>query len=62
MQVVGRQFVGGVCIDDEQLKTEYIVGKQTLVQLSRKHGVCVKTIWRRIHSMRYVRVITNTKK
>ena len=53
--------MGGVRIDDEQLKTEYIEGKQTLAQLSLKHGVCVKTIWNHLHSMRHVRVISKHK-
>ena len=53
--------MGGVRIDDEQLKTEYIEGKQTLAQLSLKHGVCVKTIWNRLHSIRHVRVISKDK-
>ncbi len=53
--------MGGVRIDDERLKTEYIEGKQTLAQLSLKHGVCVKTIWNRLHSMRQVRVISKYK-
>lgn len=53
--------MGGVRLDNEHLETEYIEGKQTLVQLSLKHGVCVKTIWNRLHSMRHIRMISKDK-
>ncbi len=44
-----RQFVGGKRLSEEQLKTEYIEGKQTFTQLAQKY-----TIWRRIKSMCHI--------
>lgn len=56
----GRQFSDRK-IDDNQLKTDYIEGKQTLRQLSEKHGVCVKTIWNHLGAMRHIRKISSAK-
>ena len=53
--------MGGVRIDDEQLKTDYIDGKQTLAQLAQKYDVNKSTIWRRMKTMRQVRVISRYK-
>lgn len=57
----GRQFTKAIRLDNEVIKTEYIEGKQTLVQLSAKYGVSKSTIWRRLRCMRHVRVISMHK-
>lgn len=56
-----RQFVGGKRLDDKEVEREYVDGKQTLVQLAAKHGVCVKTIWNSLGGMRHKRVISRHK-
>lgn len=56
-----RQFVGGERIDDSVLEDEYIDGKQTLAQLAAKYGVCQKTVWNRLESMRHKRKISKDK-
>lgn len=46
-------------MDDGKLIKEYIDGKQTLVQLSVKYGLCVKTIWNHLSKMRHIRKISS---
>ena len=60
-QSCGRQCVGGSRIDNEVLVSEYIEGKQTLAQLSCRYSVAKSTIWRRLKTMRHVRVISRHK-
>lgn len=57
----GRRFDGGVRRDKSQVITDYIEGKQTLVQLADKYGVCEKTIRRDLEGMRYVHKIAKYK-
>lgn len=57
----GRQFVDTRRLDDEKLKTEYIDGKQTLVQLSDKYNKSVRTIWNHLSNMRHIHVISPSK-
>ena len=56
-----RQFLGGERLVSATLEREYIDGKQTLVQLSRRHGVCVKTVWNHLSRMRHKRMISKDK-
>lgn len=56
-----RQFVSGRRINPHDVERDYIDGKQTLVQLSAKYGVCVKTIWNLLGSMRHKRIISKDK-
>lgn len=56
-----RQFVGGKRIDPLEVERDYIDGKQTLAQLSVKYGVCIKTIWNTLGSMRHKRIISKDK-
>jgi len=65
----GKQFLGGERLDNAQLWSEYVSGKQTYKQLSVKYGCSVKTIQRRIdqHSVavpelkpRQIVVLTDT--
>ncbi len=46
----GRQFVGGNRLDTAQIVREYVIGKQTLEQLSVRYGCRKETIWRRLQS------------
>lgn len=48
-------------MNNERLKLEYIEGKQTLSQLSERYRVDKSTIWRRLKSMRHIRVISRHK-
>ncbi len=57
----GRTFVGGRRIDDGRLLSDYIEGKQTLSRLAERYGVCVKTVWSHLKSMRHVRVVSKHK-
>lgn len=56
-----RQFVGGKRIKLSDVEHDYIDGKQTLSQLSVKYGVCIKTVWNMLGSMRHKRVISKDK-
>ncbi|WP_422121091.1 transposase-like zinc-binding domain-containing protein [Palleniella muris] len=56
-----RQFVGGFRLDSMKIERDYVDGKQTLKQLSLKYGVCVKTIWNTLASMRHKRVVSKHK-
>ena len=57
----GRQFVGGVRRDKNQVITDYVEGKQTLSQLALKYGVNEKTIRRDLKGMRHVQKISKDK-
>jgi len=57
----GRQFVGGKRINLSDVEHDYIEGKQTLAQLSIKYGICIKTVWNMLGSMRHKRVISKDK-
>ena len=57
----GRQFVGGVRRDKNQVITDYVEGKQTLSQLALKYGVNEKTIRRDLEKMRHVQKISKDK-
>lgn len=41
--------------------TDYVEGKYTLSDLSRKYGICTKTAWNRLAGMRHIRVISMYK-
>lgn len=56
-----RQFVGGKRLNHRQIEIDYVDGKQTLSQLAAKYGVCTKTIWNSLESMRHKRVISKDK-
>lgn len=58
----GRRFDGGVRRDKSQVITDYIEGKQTLLQLADRYGVCEKTIRRDLEGMRYVHKIAKHKR
>lgn len=57
----GRRFDGGSRRDNAQVITDYIEGKQTLVQLARKYQVSTRTIARDLEGMRYVQKISKYK-
>lgn len=57
----GRKFTGGRRRSKSQVITEYVDGKQTLRQLSERHGVSIRTIQRDISSMRYVQKVSKEK-
>ena len=57
----GRQFVGGIPRDKNQLITDYVDGKQTLNQLAIKYGVNEKTIRRDLEAMHLVQKISKHK-
>lgn len=50
-----RQFIGGQRRDKSQVITDYVEGKQTLLQLASKYKVSERTIRRDLESMRFVR-------
>ena len=50
-----RQFTGGQRRDKSQVITDYVEGKQTLLQLASKYKVSERTIRRDLESMRFVR-------
>lgn len=56
-----RQFLGGRRRDKSQVITDYVEGKQTLVQLALKYGVSEKTIRRDLQGMRHVQRISMHK-
>lgn len=45
----------------ETIISEYIEGKQSLRQLSERHGVCVKTVWNRLSQMSHIHKIASEK-
>lgn len=57
----GRRFSGGERRAKSQVITDYIEGKQTLMQLARKYSVCTKTIARDLECMRYLQKISKHK-
>ena len=57
----GRQFVGGIRRDKNQVITDYVDGKQTLNQLAIKYGVNEKTIRRDLETMHHVQKISKYK-
>ena len=57
----GRKFTGGRRRSKSQVITEYVDGKQTLRQLSERHGVSIRTIQRDISSIRYVQKVSKEK-
>ena len=50
-----KQFIGGQRRDKSQIITDYVEGKQTLLQLASKYKVSERTIRRDLESMRFVR-------
>ena len=50
-----KQFIGGQRRDKTQIITDYVEGKQTLLQLASKYKVSERTIRRYLESMRFVR-------
>lgn len=57
----GRQFVDRNVIDSQVLYEDYIFGKQTVSQLSKKYNVSESTIRRRLNTQRSTRIISSTK-
>lgn len=57
----GRQFYGGNRRNKQQIISDYIDGKQTLEQLSKKYGVSARTIRRDLSDMRYIQKISRYK-
>ena len=51
----GRRFTGGIRRDKSQVITDYVDGKQTIMQLAAKYKVSERTIRRDLESMRFVR-------
>ena len=56
-----KQFIGGKRRDKSQVITDYVEGKQTLMQLSAKYNVSERTIRRDLEGMRFVRSIAKYK-
>ena len=56
-----KQFIGGKRRDKSQVITDYVEGKQTLLQLSAKYNVCERTIRRDLERMRFVHSIAKYK-
>ena len=56
-----KQFIGGKRRDKSQVITDYVEGKQTLVQLSAKYNVSERTIRRDLEGMRFVHSVAKYK-
>ena len=56
-----KQFIGGKRRDKSQVITDYVEGKQTLMQLSVKYNVSERTIRRDLEGMRFVHSIAKYK-
>ena len=56
-----KQFIGGRRRDKSQVITDYVEGKQTLMQLSAKYNVSERTIRRDLEGMRFVHSIAKYK-
>ena len=56
-----KQFIGGKRRDKSQVITDYVEGKQTLLQLSAKYNVSERTIRRDLERMRFVHSIAKYK-
>ena len=57
----GRRFTGGFHRDKSQVVTDYVEGKQTLVQLAAKYKVAERTIRRDLEAMRFVHCVAKYK-
>ena len=57
----GRRFTGGFHRDKSQVVTDYVEGKQTLVQLATKYKVAERTIRRDLEEMRFVHCVAKHK-
>ena len=57
----GRRFTGGFHRDKSQVITDYVEGKQTLVQLATKYKVEERTIRRDLEAMRFVHCVAKYK-
>ena len=57
----GRRFTGGFPRDKSQVITDYVEGKQTLVQLAAKYKVAERTIRRDLEAMRFVHCVAKYK-
>lgn len=57
----GKQFIGGQRRDKSQVITDYIEGKQTLLQLAKKYNVSERTIRRDLKGLRFVHKIAKCK-
>jgi len=44
----GKQFLAGLRIENHDIGDDYLIGKQTYSQLSKKHNCSTRTIQRRI--------------
>lgn len=53
--------MGGERLDTRHLWNEYVEGKQTYIQLAQKHGCSLKTIQRRLDTVRVEKPIPNSK-
>ena len=56
-----KQFIGGKRRDKSQVITDYVEGKQTLIQLSAKYKVSERTIRRDLEEMRFVHCVAKYK-
>ena len=57
----GKQFLGGIRRNKAQIITDYVVGKQTIEQLSVKYKVSTRTIQRDLQGMRFIHKISRIK-
>lgn len=56
-----KQFVFRQTIDNQLVYDDYIFGKQTLTQLSKKYKISVSTVQRKLSSIVSTRVISSSK-
>jgi len=58
----GKQFLGGIRLNNDALWTEYTEGKQTYNQLAKKYGCSIKTIQRRLDKVKVLKAVINPRK
>lgn len=58
----GKQFIGGQRLISEKIWEDYTLGKQTYAQLAQRYNCSIKTIQRRIDSIKIEKPIPKSRK
>jgi len=57
----GKRFIIRKVIDSEALWRDYVFGKQTVFQLSKRYGISERTVHRKLNTIRVPRIISSSK-
>jgi len=57
----GKSFIIRKVIDSEALWRDYVFGKQTVFQLSKRYGISERTVHRKFDTIRVPRIISSLK-